>query len=174
MTSERVSCFWMVNVSGAHGIVAWRTNTSNNFLSLQNCPTSVKLIDGFQLWGTPVGTLTFARVYYKNQLDTITKGMQLLNSHITNKQTSLKLFAKCTIQKVPHLLALDTMQNINTTESVHNRYNWNRDLISGTDNIIQEFFKTLLQWEENQPNYVTTSVQIMVVWESLMQAFERY
>ncbi len=110
-----------------------------------NCPTLVELIDGFQLLGTPVGTLTFARVYYKNQLDTITKGMQLLNSHITNKQTPLKLFAKCSIQKVPHLLALDIMQNINTTESAHNWYNRNGDFISGMDGITQEFFKTLLQ-----------------------------
>ena len=77
--------------------------------------------------------------------------MESLNSHIHDHHTRLKLFAKCTIQKLPHLLASDTMHNFDTNESPDSWYNYNGNLIQGIDTIIQQFFQILLVRTEYLP-----------------------
>jgi hypothetical protein len=117
--------------------------------------TPVELTNRFRLLGTPVGSQAFASDYYNEQLTSVLEGMKSLTTHITDQQTRLKLFTKCTIQKLPHLLASDTMHNLDTSEPAGNWYNYNGELISGIDNIIQQFFASLLDRNDNLPTYST-------------------
>jgi hypothetical protein len=115
----------------------------------------VKLTQGFRLLGTPVGSRDFANKYYHDQLTMVTEGMQSLLTQIDDQQTRLKLFSKCTIQKLPHLLASDTMHNLDISEPAHDWYNYNGSLVSGIDTITKQFFNALLHQEEDLPTYAT-------------------
>jgi hypothetical protein len=53
----------------------------------------VELTQGFRLLGTPVGSQAFAQEYYKEQLASVTEGLQSLSKHINDRQTKLKLFS---------------------------------------------------------------------------------
>jgi hypothetical protein len=131
-------------------------DTINRF-SIKEGPDnkSIPVEQGFRLLGTPVGSRDFANKYYHNQLTMVTEGMQSLLTQIDNQQTRLKLFSKCTIQKQPHLLASDTMHNLDISEPAHDWYNYNGSLVSGIDTITKQFFNALLHQEEDWPTYAT-------------------
>jgi hypothetical protein len=57
----------------------------------------VKLVDGFRLLGTPIGSHSFAHEYYNKQISAVTTALNNLTKNITDRHTCLKLFAICTI-----------------------------------------------------------------------------
>jgi hypothetical protein len=59
------------------------------------------------------------------------------------------------LQKLPHLLASDTMHNLNTQDNANNWYNYNGELVQGIDTLIQQFFHSLLGRNEDLPTYAT-------------------
>jgi hypothetical protein len=68
-------------------------------------PIPAELTSGFRLLGSPVGSPTFAREYFNDQLSNVQTKMTLFSEAITDPQTKLRLFSQCLIQKLPHLLA---------------------------------------------------------------------
>ncbi len=52
------------------------------------------------------------------------------------------------------------MHNLDTSEPADNWYNYNGELISGIDNIIQQFFASLLDRNDNLPTYSTLIAHI--------------
>ena len=106
--------------------------------------SAIELTEGFRLLGTPVGSATFARTFFDDQLKATELEARRLTERIPDLQTRLKLFSQCTIHKLPHLLDADVMHN-HTPEFENDQwYNWNGYLTEGIDNIIKTFFKHLL------------------------------
>jgi hypothetical protein len=68
-------------------------------------PIPAELTSGFRLLGSPVGSPTFAREYFNDQLSNVQTKMTLFSEAITDPQTKLRLISQCLIQKLPHLLA---------------------------------------------------------------------
>jgi hypothetical protein len=88
---------------------------SITYNKITNKPLPVKLVDGFRLLGTPIGTHSFAHEYYNKQISEVTTALNNLTKNITDIHTHLKLFTTCTIQKLPQLLDSDIMHNLPQT-----------------------------------------------------------
>ena len=106
--------------------------------------TPVELTNGFRLLGTPVGSASFARNFYDEQLKSTNDEAKKLTERIPDLHTRLKLFSQCTINKLPHLLDSDVMHNHSPAFDNDLWYNWNGHLTQGIDTIIQSFLTSLL------------------------------
>ena len=62
---------------------------------------------------------------------------------VPNLQTRLRLFAQCTIQKVPHLLGAEVMHSLPLDFDAHNWEEWNGPLTSNVDSQIATFLGDL-------------------------------
>jgi hypothetical protein len=116
--------------------------------------TAAELTNGFRLLGTPVGSASFARDFYDEQLKTTDDEAKKLTERIPDLHTRLKLFSQCTINKLPHLLDSDVMHNHSPDFENDLWYNWNGHLTQGIDTIIQSFLKSLLDIQP--PNEIPT------------------
>jgi hypothetical protein len=112
----------------------------------------VELTDGFRLLGTPVGSSTFANNFYDQQITTVNSTLSSLENNITDIHTRMKLFTQCILQKLPHLLDSDIMHNYPLDiDNNDNWFNWNGDLTSGIDGLIDRFLRTILNIDDNTP-----------------------
>ena len=64
-------------------------------------PIPAELTTGFCLLGSPVGSPTFAREFFNDQLSDVQTKITLLSEAITDPQTKFRLFSQCHIQKLP-------------------------------------------------------------------------
>lgn len=143
-----------------HDLAMEVSNTIAKYSNQQNhdgTTTPIELTDGFRLLGTPIGSATFARKYFDEQLEITNEEASKLTSRIIDHQTRLKLFSQCTVNKLPHLLDADIMHNHTTEFDNEQWYNWNGHLTRGIDSITQDFFAQLLNMQDTDelPTYST-------------------
>jgi hypothetical protein len=74
-------------------------------------PIPADLTTGFRLLGSPVGSPTFAREFFNDQLRDIQTKITLFSEAIIDPQTKLRLFSQCLIKKIPHLLGCDVLHH---------------------------------------------------------------
>jgi hypothetical protein len=74
-------------------------------------PIPAELTTSFRLLCSPVGSPTFAREFFNDQLSDIQTKITLLPEAITDPQTKLRLFSQCLIQKIPHLLGCNVLHH---------------------------------------------------------------
>jgi hypothetical protein len=74
---------------------------SITYNKITNKQSPVKLVDGFRLLGTPIGSHFFAHEYYNKPISEVTTALNSLTKNITDIHTCLEIFTVCTIQK-PH------------------------------------------------------------------------
>ena len=65
--------------------------------------------DGVCLLGQPLGSLTYAQGFYAKKMVENLKDAAKLLSVVSDKHMALRLFTKCTLHKLPHLLGLEVM-----------------------------------------------------------------
>jgi hypothetical protein len=118
-------------------------------------PVPVELLDGFRLLGAPVGSPSFARQFCLEQAAAAFEAANKLTTSVPDLQTRLRLFAQCTIQKLPHLLGYDVMHHLPLTHPMAG-LGWESfegPLIDCTNNLIATFFKQLLQLPTSLPQH---------------------
>ena len=129
-----------------HTIAKYSTKPSPNG---PNIP--VELTSGFRLLGSPIGSTTFANEFFDDQLKEMERTAHSISTHIPDLHTRLKLFTQCITQKIPHLLDSDVLHNHSNEFLNEEWYNWNGHLTNGYDQIVNNFLRTLLNMQEDEP-----------------------
>ena len=75
---------------------------------------------GLRLLGQPLGSRTFAASFLASKLKDNKRDATALLEAVPNHQTALRLFAQCTLHKLPHLLASEVMYHF--TENQYERW----------------------------------------------------
>jgi len=96
-------------------------------------PIPAELTTGFRLLGSPVGSPTFAREFFNDNVQT---SITLLSAAITDPQTKLRLFLQCLIQKLPHLLGCDVLYHFDPNDTPPDWTDW----LGGTLRLSFRFF----------------------------------
>mmetsp|Transcript_18973 Transcript_18973/g.34190 ORF Transcript_18973/g.34190 Transcript_18973/m.34190 type:complete len:1170 (+) Transcript_18973:5063-8572(+) len=105
--------------------------------------TFVELQSGYRLLGAPVGSAQFAMEFFDQQLLAVETNAAALTARVPNLQTRLRLFAQCTIQKVPHLLGAEVMHLLPMDYNAHHWEEWNGPLTARVDGQIASFLGDL-------------------------------
>jgi hypothetical protein len=93
-------------------IARYSTKPNNNDILGPAIP--VELTTGLRLLGSPIGSPDFAHEYFNAQLTDVQDCMELLSMAISDIHAKLRLFSKCLIQKLPHLLGCDVLYHYDT------------------------------------------------------------
>ena len=75
-------------------------------------PVPVELLEGCRLLGAPVGSPRFARDFCLQRVAAAFANAETLSNTVSDLQTCLRLFAQCTIHKLPHLLGYDVLHHL--------------------------------------------------------------
>ena len=119
-------------------------STKSNDIDILGPPLLAEIITGFHLLGSPVGSPAFAREYFNTQLVDIQSCITTMSTAITDRQTKLRLFSQCLIQKIPHLLGSNVLYHYDTATPPHDWTNWNGPLTAATNHIIARFISDII------------------------------
>jgi hypothetical protein len=119
-------------------------STKPNVLDPTGPPLPDELTSGFRLLGSPVGSPSFARQYFNQQLTVVQDCIATMMTAISDPQTRLRLFSQCLIQKLPHLLGCDVLYHQDHTDVNPLWTDWAGPLTSATNSIISCFLADLL------------------------------
>ena len=113
----------------------------------------VELTEGCRLLGAPVGSAKFAREFCFERVAAATIDAHTLTSSVSNLQTRLRLFAQCTIHKLPHLLGYDVLHHLplDYDMSGFNWEGWQGPLIDATNHLMSNFLQQLLNLDPSLP-----------------------
>ena len=102
-----------------------------------------ELTSGTRLLGSPVGSPTFAREFFNDQLSNVQTKITILSEAITDPQTKLRLFSQCLIQKLPHLLGSDVLHHFDPNNPPPDWTDWDGPLNSTTNHITTKFLSDI-------------------------------
>jgi hypothetical protein len=141
--TNHTSCNWKFtlsllqtkNLKLANAILATTAEFSTRLYPTNKSahPLPVELTTGFHLLGHPVESHTFAEEIFSSRINNVIDCITSLSHNITDKQTKLKLFSQCLLQKLPHLLASNILYNLPTNETKPKWKEWNGPLTSTID-----------------------------------------
>ena len=69
----------------------------------------MEIVTGIRLLGQPLGSLSFARSFFAQRLQENMADATKLLETVSDHQTALRLFAQCTLHKLPHLLGSEVL-----------------------------------------------------------------
>jgi len=118
-------------------------------------PIGVELLEGCRLLGAPVGSPKFAREFFYERVAATIIDANKITETVPDLQTRLRLFAQCTIHKLPHLLGYDVLHHLPLDYEMGGLgwQGWQGPLIDATNNLISTFFKSLLHLDTNLPTH---------------------
>ena len=119
-------------------------STKSNDINILGPPLPAEITTGFRLLGSPVGSPAFAREYFNTQLVEIQSCITTMSTAITDRQTKLRLFSQCLIQKIPHLLGSDVLYHYDTDTPPPDWTDWNGPLTAATNHIIAWFISDII------------------------------
>ena len=136
-------------------------STKPNNIDPTGPPLPEELTTGFRLLGSPVGSPSFAREYFNQQLTIVQECIETMTIAITDPQTRLRLFSQCLIQKLPHLLGCDVLYHQDHTDTNPLWTNWAGPLTTATDSIISRLLADLIRIT-TLPHYSLLIAQLSV------------
>ena len=99
------------DTSVVHAIHCQLAQCSTDGTPLNEASFSLPMVvtDGVCLLGQPLGSLTYGCGFYAKKIEENEKDATKLLSVVSDKHTVLRLFAQCTLYKLPHLLGSEVM-----------------------------------------------------------------
>ncbi len=124
-------------------------------------PIGVELLEGCRLLGAPVGSPKFAQQFFNERILAAIIDANKLTETVPDLQTRLRLFAQCTIHKIPHLLGYDVLHHLPLDYNLGDVgwQAWQGHLIDATNSLISTFFKNLLNLDSSLPSHSTFIAQ---------------
>ena len=74
-------------------------------------------ICSLRILGQPVGSTTFAEEFFQKRLEENKRDVAKLLKTVPNHHMALRLFAQCTLHKLPHLLGVEVMYSPMVTDA---------------------------------------------------------
>ena len=78
-------------------------------------PLPLSVTDCLRLLGQPLGSLTYTRGFYVKKVEENKKDAAKLLEVVSDRHTALRLFAQCTLHKLPYLLGLEVIYCLQET-----------------------------------------------------------
>ncbi|KAL7448815.1 hypothetical protein ACHAWC_001695 [Mediolabrus comicus] len=116
-------------------------------------PIGVELLEGCRLLGAPIGSPKFAQQFFNERILAAIIDANKLTETVPDLQTRLRLFAQCTVQKIPHLLGYDVLHHLPLGYNLGGVgwEGWQGPLIDATNSLISTFLKNLLSLDSSLP-----------------------
>ena len=121
-------------------------STRANNHHIANTPISIpmEIVTGIRLLGQPLGSLSFARSFFAQRLQENMADATKLLETVSDHQTALRLFAQCTLHKLPHLLGSEVLY-CHTPTANEQWDDWTGPLATGINSMVSSFLSKLTQ-----------------------------